>query len=397
MNWKRLLFASGLSASSMLTACGSNPQAQTAKPAPPATLRNTVKEPELATVTLTAEAETKTGIELTEVERREMSTYRTLSGEVMVPPTQSRTVTAPVAGTLMPAAPNLEPGTTVSRGQPLFRLVALDRESRGRDLRADAERELRNAQAQLETAQSRLKRAEQLLRDGAGSQRNVEDARLELAQADAAEKSAKGQLEYLGQNPFDNPGGLLIEVPEDGVLLKSYAGPGQVVSSGSALIDIAKIDPIWIRVPVYVGELERLSSASTVVIHNIGRAPGVDGRRVRRVRGVPAGNASAATVDLFYEVDNSSMKHRPGERVGISFASGKSEAVVVPWSAVIHDINGGTWVYANTAPQTYSRRRVEVESVVNGMALLRRGPDVGAKIVKTGAAELFAAEFGVGK
>jgi hypothetical protein len=71
--------------------------------------------------------------------------------------------------------------------------------------------------------------------------------------------------------------------------------------------------------------------------------------------------------------------------------------LVVPWSAVIHDINGGTWVYEQTAPHTYSRRRIEVLYVRDRVAALRRGPAVGNSVVKTGAAELFGTEFGVGK
>jgi cobalt-zinc-cadmium efflux system membrane fusion protein len=376
--------------------CSSSPQAQSSKPAPAATVNNAVKEPELSTLTLTPDAERTAGIELVEVVMQSLPDYRTLSGEAMVPPTQSRTVVSPVAGTLMEAGATLEPGVSIRKTQQLFRLLPLDRESRGRDLRAEAERELRNAQAQLETAQSRVNRAEQLLRDGAGSQRNVEDAKLELSQAQAAEKAARDQLQYVTANPFDKPEGLLIEAPEDGILLKSYAGPGQVVSGGTALIDIARIDPLWIRVPVYAGEAVEFSK-TPAVIHPLGRTPGVDAQRLKRVNGVPAANASAATVDFFYEVSNSPLKYRPGEKVGVSFVSGKTNALAVPWSAVIHDINGGTWIYANTAPHTYSRRRVELASVVNGTAALRRGPDAGTRIVKTGAAELFAAEFGVGK
>jgi hypothetical protein len=65
--------------------------------------------------------------------------------------------------------------------------------------------------------------------------------------------------------------------------------------------------------------------------------------------------------------------------------------------AVPHDIHGGTWVYENIAPQQYARRRVEVRRVVKSLAVLVRGPTVGAKVVTAGAAELFGTEFGTGK
>ena len=79
------------------------------------------------------------------------------------------------------------------------------------------------------------------------------------------------------------------------------------------------------------------------------------------------------------------------------YERGSEESLVVPWSAVMHDINGGTWVYENIAPQQYARRRVDVRRVVDGRAVLARGPAIGAKVVTAGAAEIFGTEFGTGK
>jgi len=163
------------------------------------------------------------------------------------------------------------------------------------------------------------------------------------------------------------------------------------------VMDIARVNPVWIRVPVYVGELKTLSGSRSVVVHPIGETPGASGRTARRVAGLPSANAAAATADLFYEIQNSPLTLRPGEKVGVSFGTERAETLLVPWSAIIHDINGGAWVYENTAPQTYSRRRVEVTYVRDGFAALARGLAAGSNVVKTGAAELFGTEFGVGK
>jgi len=77
----------------------------------------------------------------------------------------------------------------------------------------------------------------------------------------------------------------------------------------------------------------------------------------------------------------------------------KSEAenLVVPFSAILYDIHGGEWVYEQIAPQKFSRRRVEIRNVVNGNAILARGPEAGTQVVIAGAAEIFGTEFGSGK
>ncbi len=84
------------------------------------------------------------------------------------------------------------------------------------------------------------------------------------------------------------------------------------------------------------------------------------------------------TADLYFELPNSDGSLRPGQKMGVTLDERASEeSLVVPWSAVLHDINGGAWVYENVAPQQYARRRVEVRRVVNSLAVLARGPAVG--------------------
>ena len=58
---------------------------------------------------------------------------------------------------------------------------------------------------------------------------------------------------------------------------------------------------------------------------------------------------------------------------------------------------GGAWIYENIETNQYVRRRVELRYVLDELAILSRGPSVGAKVVRAGAAELFGTEFGEGK
>ncbi len=76
-------------------------------------------------------------------------------------------------------------------------------------------------------------------------------------------------------------------------------------------------------------------------------------------------------MDLFYELANEGGAFRFGQKVGVSIPLRDSEdSLVVPWSAVTHDVNGGTWVYENTASDKFVRRRVEVTRVMGADAIL---------------------------
>jgi multidrug efflux pump subunit AcrA (membrane-fusion protein) len=106
----------------------------------------------------------------------------------------------------------------------------------------------------------------------------------------------------------------------------------------------------------------------------------------------------ASSVDLYFELRNPESLLRPGHRVTVSLPMlDSAEGLVVPWSAVLYDINGGTWVYEQLSASMFARRRIELSHRVGEWAVLTRGPEPGARVVTAGAAELFGTEFGTGK
>ncbi len=78
------------------------------------------------------------------------------------------------------------------------------------------------------------------------------------------------------------------------------------------------------------------------------------------------------TVDWYYALP-ADMTHRSGERVAVEIPTldGKIESLVLPFSAVLHDIHGGQWVYEQTAPHTYTRRRIQVARLSGSEAVCR--------------------------
>ena len=101
-------------------------------------------------------------------------------------------------------------------------------------------------------------------------------------------------------------------------------------------------------------------------------APGVKVRPARPVPAPPAGDPLAATVFLFYEVENHDRALRPGQRVGVTLPlSGDEDSLAVPRSALIRDALGGTWVYENIAPHVY---RAVASSLTASSATSPRSP-----------------------
>jgi len=66
---------------------------------------------------------------------------------------------------------------------------------------------------------------------------------------------------------------------------------------------------------------------------------------------------------------------------------------VVPYSALIYDLHGDTWVYTNPSPLTFVRAYVSVDYIDGDLAVLSNGPPSGTEVVTIGAPELYGAEF----
>jgi multidrug efflux pump subunit AcrA (membrane-fusion protein) len=181
------------------------------------------------------------------------------------------------------------------------------------------------------------------------------------------------------------------------VVRELRAAPGQTVAAGAPLAEIMRTDRVWIRVPVYAGDAASFARGAGATVHGLAGPQSGSTLRAVPVTAPPSADAAAASVDLYYEVRGGSL--RPGERVGITIplAGAAALGLVVPLSAVVRDMSGGSWVYERADSVTFVRRRVEVARVVDGRAVLSLGPALGTPVVTAGAAELFGTEFGAGK
>lgn len=320
------------------------------KKAGPAKISNGVKEADLATVKLTAEAEKRLAIETAAVERRKVARIRTFGGEGIVPARLPSGVNGAIAGgqSILAILPLLTPND-------LIRIA---------EAQVDADGQIQQAKLAYEAARVAFERAEQLLKNKAGSERAVDETRVAMQQAEAALRTAQAKRDLL-------------------------AAP---------VLDVLNPKTLWVRVPVYVGDVSRLNTAAEARVGGLADPAGAASRAAKPVAAPPSANAAAATVDLFYEIGNDDGAIRLGQKVGVTIPLREpEESLVIPWSAVAYDIHGGAWVYEQIAPQTYAHRRVQVRAVVGNDAVLESGPAVGAKVVTVGVAELFGTEFGVGK
>jgi hypothetical protein len=300
------------------------------------------KEEALATVTLTPEAEQRLGIQTSPVVKKKVTRTRTFGGDLLVALGRNQ----------KPSIYSVLPGLTAP---DMIRLA---------EMQVDADGQVASAKVQLSAAEIALRRAESLVAEKAGSVRAVDEAKAQVEAAKAALQAAQSRRELMG----------------------------------APLFEAIRQDALWVRVPVYVGDVEQIDASAPARVGVLGARTNQMDRIAKPIQ-VPVSAANgSATVELFYEVENKNGSLRPGQKVALRIPlKAEDESLVVPGSAIFYDIHGGTWVYENTAPHGFTRRRVDLRYIAEGEAVLARGPAAGKKVVTTGVAELSGTEFGFSK
>ena len=396
-------------------------------------------ESELATVTLTKEAEERLGISTVASELRRVQQHRIFGGEVIIPSGRSIMISAPVAGIVSPSA-NAKipaPGSKVKAGDVVLALAPIL--SPERDVPTPAEQvQMAGAKATLVAAQVTalgdvhrgradiaatkitLDRAIKLLADRAGSQRAVDDAQALAIVASTVLTAAEERYAQLtkwvasleGSPSRELATEITLKAPVDGVIRSLNISAGQQVVGGAPLFEVLDTSTVWVRVPVFVDLLSSIQPGA------YGRVVSLDGKTTVRpsqsiesesaiesesdraipIEAPPTADAGSSTADLYFEVSNQRSNFRPGHRVGIELPmNSEVEATLVPAASVLYDIHGGTWVYTLKEPQRFVRKRVSVLWFDGSQAILQKGPSAGTMVVADGAAELFGTEFGPGK
>lgn len=386
-----------------------------------ATVENRVTEADLTTITLTPQAVERLAVKTVESRAGTLARQRFYGGETLAPPGRTIQLIAPFAGTVLfsDGKPTPATGSPLKKGELILRLqpslmadrevlapaerIALARAAADfESAQAQADGEVNAARVQLEAAGIRLERAQRLREQNATSEKLLDEAKAEneLAQArlDAAQSMASA-WKTASQGVQADPG-LSLELisPLDGVLTDLAVVQGQIVSANAPVASVVSLDPLWIRVRAYVGELKDLDLQGTVRIGTLDGRPNPDMKVVTRIAGLPTADALSSSIDLYFKIQNSNGAYRPGQRVGVWIPLDEPvDGVIVPWTAILYDFHGGTWVYEQLQPRQFSRRRVYLDAIDRGNALLTRGLRPGANVVTDGAAELFGVEFGAGK
>jgi len=195
--------------------------------------------------------------------------------------------------------------------------------------------------------------------------------------------------EILTEQAAERLGIETVEVREEQVTRK------QVV--GAEIVDVASADPktAYVRVRLNASDLDKIDLNQTALVRPLEDTDEANTWEAQQVENPPYADGENQENTIYYTVDNSANRLTAKQRIFIELTlkGSGSQQKVIPYSAILYDTQGATWVYMSADPLTYVRTPVVVEYIDGDMAILSDGPPAGTAVVTVGGQELYGAEF----
>jgi hypothetical protein len=115
----------------------------------------------------------------------------------------------------------------------------------------------------------------------------------------------------------------------------------------------------------------------------------------------PASHTGPARVEATADakIKKVTLTPKAAERLGIRMDEVRVDPGgrrIVPYTSILYDLTGKTWVYVSADPLSFVRAAVVIETIKGENVYLKDGPAAGTKVLASGVPQVFGAELGVG-
>lgn len=296
----------------------------------------------------------------------------TVTGEITAPPDGAAEVGAPIGGIVREIL--AKEGDRVAKDQ---RLAVLDAAEVARTV-AD----LGRAQARRVRAQRVLEQEEELMRGNATSERNLADARSELAAAEAEARGAKALLSTFGAA---TGGRIVVKSPIAGTVVTRTVVLGKPVDAGARLFRIVNGEKLLVRADVPENDAADIHEGSEATLVWAARKESCKGTVDSRA---PSVDPITRTVPFRVRPNPDCPQFVEGGFVDVTIARPTATAqslIAVPRDAVV-EMDVVPVVFVGTArPGEFRAATVRVARVTSAAAYIEDGVQPGESVVVKGA------------
>ncbi len=306
------------------------------------------------------------------VQAATMPHSRTLVARVAFDERRLATIGPPVSGRV--AAVEVVTGDKVKKGDILLTIHSPDI--------ASVQAQVAEARSARILAGHTLKRTASLVRDGAASQAELQQAEAQLAQAEEEEHRATLSLSAVGGG--DGSADYHLRSPIDGVVIDRQVAVGKEVNVGQdqPLMSIADLSKVWVIADLYEQDLGLVKVDAPVTVFT----PALPGRKFpgKIVYVGDLVDSTTRAIRTRIEIDNPDTILRPGMFAQAVVETKSLNAVDVPVSAVLAR-RDQFFVFLQSADGSYHQQEVKLGEQQGAHVTLTEGVKQGDKLVTQGA------------
>jgi cobalt-zinc-cadmium efflux system membrane fusion protein len=297
----------------------------------------------------------------------------TLPGIVESDPARTVAIFTPLSGRVIALKVGL--GERVSRGQVL---AVLDSPDLGQAMDDDEK-----AADTARLTEKNLKRQEAQNTLGVASDRDLDQARSEHAQAAAEYARTQARLKSLGVSAADRPSRLLkLIAPISGSITTLSVAPGTLINDpAQPMLTIADLSTVWVTALVPEKDIADVSKDQQAEVSLLAYPGRMLHGKVLFVSAVVEPDSHRNKLRIAFANQDEALK--PNMFATVTLTGSARTAVVLPSSALLMN-NDRTSVFVATAPWTFERRIVDTQLEEGSSVAIHAGVEPGDMVVVKG-------------
>jgi cobalt-zinc-cadmium efflux system membrane fusion protein len=297
-----------------------------------------------------------------------------LPGIVESDPARTAAVLTPLSGRVIALKAAL--GDRVARGQVL---AVIDSPDLGQAYNDDDK-----AADTLKLTKKNLGRQEAQNKLGVATDRDLDQARSDHAQAVADYTRTQARLKMLGASPGNKPSARLLTVtaPVGGSVTALAVASGNMINDPSQpLMTIADLSTVWVTALVPEKNVAAVSKNQDAEVSLVAYADRVLRGKVLFVSDVIEPDTRRNKIRIAF--DNQDYALKPNMFATVTLTGPAQTQVVLPNSALLMN-NDRTSVFVAVAPWTFERRSVDTQLEEGSSVAIRSGIQAGEQVVVKG-------------
>lgn len=304
------------------------------------------------------------------------------AGTVKAIPTQYADIAPPFQGRVTKTF--LKLGLKTTPETPLFEISSPDF--------ITAQKIFFQEKSQLQQAERTLKRQNDLMNNGVGTQKDLEEAQTAYEVEKKEYENAVIGIKIFKADPdqLSFGQGLIVRAPIHGEVIENKVVLGQFIKDDAASVaTVANLSKVWVVGQVKEKDIRYVHENDECEI-DVAALPGkkITGK-VYHVNEIV--DEDTRSVQVLIECNNSDRSLKPGMYVSVNFIDAPASSILVPLKAILQ-MNDSNFVFVVTADGKYLKRKVETGNTSGDRIVIKSGLVKGERIVSAGGFYLLGAK-----